>query len=332
MINLMTLEDNKISTDFSGYPVVFVGATGDGKTDSMNRYLRSVAPEGKVPLFIEFEDRYATIKNIRAQRVYSMTDILTIVSQLKNPKIRERFSGVVFDTADKFNNMVNKFVAENKEVTIVDDIGYGRGKKYVISAASVIDEIRNLGLPVHFCVQSYKTTDFNSGAIENRCKLDEPIKNQIFHDAFLVGMVSMDPRAKGNVNADRLITFKKTPENIELKDAWGLPDKMYVSEIKGNLEKLFNAKYDKTELVDAPALEEIKDEISFDEVKSRGMELGSILAENGYLNEATNVLKTTIGQNEDGSAKMFDDILPTQIDLAQVVVMKLEELKTSKGI
>lgn len=93
MINLMTLEDNKISTDFSGYPVVFVGATGDGKTDSMNRYLRSVAPEGKVPLFIEFEDRYATIKNIRAQRVYSMTDILTIVSQLKKPKDTRTFFG-----------------------------------------------------------------------------------------------------------------------------------------------------------------------------------------------------------------------------------------------
>lgn len=105
----MTLEENKISTDFSGYPVVFMGATGDGKTDSMNRYLRSVAPEGKVPLFIEFEDRYKTIKNIMAQRVYSMSDILTIVAQLKNPKVRERFSGVVFDTADKFNNMVNKY-------------------------------------------------------------------------------------------------------------------------------------------------------------------------------------------------------------------------------
>ena len=78
MINLMNLEDNKISTDLSGYPVVFMGATGDGKTDSLNRFLRSVAPDGKVPLFIEFEDRYKTIKNIRAQRVYSMTDVFTI--------------------------------------------------------------------------------------------------------------------------------------------------------------------------------------------------------------------------------------------------------------
>ena len=176
------------------------------------------------------------------------------------------------------------------------------------------------------------TTDFNSGAVEYRCKLDEPIKNQIFHDAFLVGMVSIDPKSKGNVNADRFITFKKTSERVELKDAWGLPEKMYVSQLKENIEKVFNSHYDKSELVDTPALEEIKNEVSFDEVKARGMELGSILAENGFLNEAMNVLKTTIGQNEDGSAKMFDDILPTQIDLAQVVVMKLEELKTSKGI
>ena len=332
MINLMNLEDNKISTDLSGYPVVFMGATGDGKTDSLNRFLRSVAPDGKVPLFIEFEDRYKTIKNIRAQRVYSMTDVFTIVSQLKNPKVRERFSGVVFDTADKFNNMVNKYIEEMKEVTIVEDIGYGKGKKYIASMANIVDDIRNLGLPVHFCVQSYKTTDFNSGAVEYRCKLDEPIKNQIFHDAFLVGMVSIDPKSKGDVNADRLITFKKTSERVELKDAWGLPEKMYVSQIKENIEKVFNNQYDKSDMVSTPALEEIKNEVSFDEVKARGMELGSILAENGFLNEAMNVLKTTIGQNEDGSAKMFDDILPTQIDLAQVVVMRLEELKASKGI
>ena len=332
MINLMTLEENKISTDFSGYPVVFMGETGDGKTDSLNRFLRSVAPEGKVPLFVMFEDRYKTIQNIMAVRVHSIPDVLAVASQLKNPKTRERFSCVVFDTADKFEEMASRYIASNKETEIIEDIGFARGKKYLSSVMGIVGEIRNLGLPVHFAVQSYKTTDFKTGAITYKCKLNEATKNQIFHDAFLVGMVSIDPKAKGNVNADRLITFKKTSEYIELKDTWGLPDKMYVSEIKGNLEKLFNAKYDKTELVDVPALEEIKNEVSFDEVKSRGMELGSILAENGYLNEAMNVLKTTIGQNEDGSAKMFDDILPTQIDLAQVVVMKLEELKTSKGI
>ena len=332
MINLMTLEENKISTDFSGYPVVFMGETGDGKTDSLNRFLRSVAPAGKVPLFVMFEDRYKTIQNIMAVRVHSIPDVLSVAAQLKNPKTRERFSCVVFDTADKFEEMASRYIASNKETEIIEDIGFSRGKKYLAGVMGIVGELRNLGLPVHFAVQSYKTVDFKTGAITYKCKLNEATKNQIFHDAFLVGMVSIDPKAKGNVNADRLITFKKTPEYIELKDTWGLPDKMYVSEIKGNLEKLFNTKYDKNELVTDPALEEIKNEVSFDDIKARGMELGSILAENGYLNEAMNILKTTIGQNEDGSAKMFDDILPTQIDLAQVVVMKLEDLKESKGI
>ena len=99
MIDLMNLQENKISTDFSGYPVVFMGETGDGKTDSLNRYLRSVAPNGKVPLFIMFEDRYKTIQNFIAQRVYSVPDIMTILSQLKNPKIRERFSLTLQETS-----------------------------------------------------------------------------------------------------------------------------------------------------------------------------------------------------------------------------------------
>ena len=86
MIDLLKLEENKISTDFSGYPVVFMGETGDGKTDSLNRYLRSVAPEGKVPLFVMFEDRYKTIQNIMAIRVHSIPDVLARGCRLCNQR------------------------------------------------------------------------------------------------------------------------------------------------------------------------------------------------------------------------------------------------------
>ena len=37
MINLLDLQPNKVSKDYSGYPVVFLGETGDVKTDSLNR-------------------------------------------------------------------------------------------------------------------------------------------------------------------------------------------------------------------------------------------------------------------------------------------------------
>ena len=326
MIDLLKLEENKVSTDFSGYPVVFLGATGDGKTDSMNRYLRSVAPEGKVPLFVELEDRYKAIPNLMAQRAYSIPDIVSIVNQLKNPKVRERFSCVVFDTMDKFEEMANRFIATNKEVEITEDIGFGKGKRYLNAQIGIITEIRNLGLSVNFTAQIYEKTDIINKKTTYQTKLNDVTKAQMFHDAFLVGIVKLDTKVKNPLDSDRLISFRKTDSYIDLKDTFGLPNEMHVADIKNELQKLFDKKYDASDLTTNQALEEVVETETFESVKQKGLDLGSVLAENGFLDEAVNVLKTNIGTNEDGSPKMFDALLPTQIDLAKVVVMKLEEL------
>lgn len=325
-INLLNLEENKVSTDFSGYPVVFMGATGDGKTDSLNRYLRSVSPKGKVPLFVMFEDRHKAINNIMAQRVYSIPEVLQIVGQLKNPKVREKFSGVVFDTIDKFEEMASRYHASNKEVEIIEDLTFGKGKRYLNSTIGIVSEIRNLGLPVHFTVQSYENTDIISKKTTVQTKLKDVTKAQIFHEAFLVGIVKQDLSQADPTHSDRLISFRKTDVFTELKDTFGLPEVMKITELKSNLEKLFEKKYDKKDLTTDAPLEEVKQDDNFDKIKERGMELGGMLAGAGHLEEAMNILKTNIGQNDDGSPKMFDSLIPSQIDLAKVVVIKLEEL------
>ena len=102
MINLLNLEANKVSTDLTQYPMVWMGETGDGKTYSMNKFLTEISPEGKKPLFIMFEDRHKKIPGIMAQRVHSIADVIAIVNQFSNPKVKEMFSCVVFDTIDKF--------------------------------------------------------------------------------------------------------------------------------------------------------------------------------------------------------------------------------------
>lgn len=332
MIDLLNLKENKVSTDFSGYPVVFLGTTGDGKTDSMNRYLRSVAPEGKVPLFVELEDRFKAIPNLMAQRAYSIPDIISIVSQLKNPKVRERFSCVVFDTMDKFEEMANRYIATNKEVEITEDIGFGKGKRYLNAQIGIITEIRNLGLPVNFTAQIYEKTDIISKKTTYQTKLNDVTKAQMFHDAFLVGVVKLDTKSKTPLESDRLISFRKTESYIDLKDTFGLPTEMYISNVKTELQKLFDKKYQASDLTTNHALEEIIETETFESVKTKGLELGSLLVENGFMEEAMNILKTNIGQNEDGSPKMFDCLLPTQIDLAKVVVMKLEDLSSKHGL
>lgn len=335
MINIFDIEDNKISTDLSGYPTVFMGKTGDGKTDSLNRYLRSVAPKGKVPLFLEFEDRYKAVKNLRAIRIYSMSDLLQVVAQLKNPKAKEVYSGIVFDTADKFEDMVNKYIATNKEVEITEDIGFGKGKRYLNGQIGIIQEIRNLGFPVHFTIQLFEKSDIISKKTWYQTNLNSVTKDKIFSDAFLVGSVTLDKKAKDPLNSDRLVSFLATSEYPELKDGFaGLPKSMHVMELKDEMTKLFNQKYDADDLVNTEVMEVIEEKDKFSDVIEKGKDLGNKLMNAGYTNDAINVLKTNLGvvEEEGNRVRNFTDLIENQIDLAKVVVLELQKLVDKYGI
>lgn len=327
MIDLMNLEENKVSVDLNGYSMVFEGETGDGKTYSVNKFLREIAPEGKVPLFIMLEDRYKAIPNIMAIRVYSVSDIISAYNQLKNPAIRNKFSCVVIDTADKLEELNNRYIASQKGVEITEDIGYGRGKRYLNGRMGIIADIRNLGLPVHFIAQLYKKVDINTNKTTYQTKLNDVTKAQIFHDAFLVGRIYMDNKSKDPLNSDRMISFKKTSEFVELKDGFGLPPQMYMGDLKKNLEAVFENKFDASQLTQDKVLEEVAINTveDFEKIIARGNELGQKLFENGYGNDATQVLKVNLSLGED-DMKTLSDLVPSQIDVAKVVVMQLEDL------
>ena len=327
MIDLMNLQENKVSVDLNGYSMVFEGETGDGKTYSVNKFLREIAPEGKVPLFIMLEDRYKAIPNIMAIRAYSVSDIISIYNQLKNPAIRHKFSCVVVDTADKLEELNNRYIASQKGVEITEDIGYGKGKRYLNGRMGIIADIRNLGLPVHFIAQLYKKTDINTNKTTYQTKLNDVTKAQIFHDAFLVGRIYMDNKSKDPLNSDRMISFKKTNEFVELKDGFGLPAQMYMGELKKNLETVFENKFDASQLTEDKVLEEVAlDTVEdFEKIIAKGNELGQKLFENGYGNDATQVLKVNLSLGED-DMKTLSDLVPSQIDVAKVVVMQLEDL------
>jgi hypothetical protein len=327
MIDLMNLEENKVSVDLNGYSMVFEGETGDGKTYSVNKFLREIAPEGKVPLFIMLEDRYKAIPNIMAIRVYSVPDMISVYNQLNNPVIRNKFSCVVIDTADKLEELNNRYIANQKDVKITEDIGYGRGKRYLNGRMGIIADIRNLGLPVHFIAQLYKKSDINTGKTTYQTKLNDVTKAQIFHDAFLVGRIYMDNKSKDPLNSDRMISFKKTSEFVELKDGFGLPPQMYMGDLKKNLEAVFENKFDASQLTQDKVLEEVAIDTveDFKKIIARGNELGQKLFENGYGNDATHVLKVNLSLGED-DMKTLSDLVPSQIDVAKVVVMQLEDL------
>lgn len=317
--NLLDLTPNKVSVDLTQYSTVLMGDTGVGKTTTLMNFLKELVPD-KEPFFLEFEDRFQNIPGIMAVKIDTMSDFKSVIGQLRNPALKEKFSCIVIDTLDKYEEFCERYVLENRDAEILKDVGgYGEGSLRFKSALRNIGVIQSLGYTVHFIAQSSHSKDFDTKKESDSLKLNKNTFSYCREAAFLVGYMYAD--AKG----ERFITFKKSDKYPDLKDTFGLPDKVNVKDLKSVWTKAVedlggdfttNEKtIDKTTPVE-----------DFEAIKSKGIELGGLLASNGHLAEATAVLQKNLGLDENGNVKMFDTLRDTQLDLTKVIVMELEEL------
>lgn len=323
-INLLDLQPNKVSVDLTQYSMVWMGDTGVGKTTTLMNFLKSLYPD-KQPLFLEFEDRFQNIPGIMAVKIDTMSDLKSVIGQLRNPEFKKRFSCIVIDTLDKFEESCERYVLENRDAEILKDVGgYGEGSLRFKSALRNIGVIQSLGYTVHFIAQSTHSKDFDTKKESDALKLNKNTFSYCREAAYLVGYMFKD-------KDERFITFKKTDKYPDLKDTFGLPDKINVKDLKNAWTKAVedlggdfttNEKtIDKTTPVE-----------NFEAIKAKGIELGGLLASNGHLAEATAVLQRNLGLDDNGNVKMFDTLRDTQLDLTKVIVMELEELIKKFGI
>ena len=317
--NLLDLTPNKVSIDLTQYSTVLMGDTGVGKTTTLMKFLKELIPD-KEPFFLEFEDRFQNIPGIMAVKIDTMSDFKSVIGQLKNPVLKEKFSCIVIDTLDKYEEFCERYVLENRDAEILKDVGgYGEGALRFKSALRNIGVIQSLGYTVHFIAQSSHSKDFDTKKESDSLYLNKNTFSYCREAAFLVGYMYTD------VKGERFITFKKSDKYPDLKDTFGLPDKINVKDLKSvwtkAVEGLGKDFITKEKTIDKTAPVE-----DFESIKSRGVELGGLLASNGHLAEATAILQKNLGLDENGNVKMFDTLRDTQLDLTKVIVMELEEL------
>lgn len=318
MINLLDLQPNKVSVDLTQYSMIWMGDTGVGKTTTLMNFLKSLYPD-KQPLFLEFEDRFQNIPRIMAVKIDTMSDLKSVIGQLRNPEFKKRFSCIVIDTLDKFEESCERYVLENRDAEILKDVGaFGEGSLRFKSALRNIGIIQSLGYTVHFIAQSTHSKDFDTKKESDSLKLNKNTFSYCREAAYLVGYMYKE-------KDERFITFKKTDKYPDLKDTFGLPDKINVNDLKKSwtkaVEDLGGDFTTKEKTIDKTVPVE-----DFDAIKTKGIELGGLLASNGHLAEATAVLQRNLGLDDNGNVKMFDSLRDTQIDLTKVIVMELEEL------
>ena len=323
--NLLDLTPNKVSVDLTQYSTVLMGDTGVGKTTTLMKFLKELVPD-KEPFFLEFEDRFQIIPGIMAVKIDTMSDFKSVIGQLRNPALKEKFSCIVIDTLDKYEEFCERYVLENRDAEILKDVGaFGEGSLRFKSALRNIGVIQSLGYTVHFIAQSSHSKDFDTKKESDALKLNKNTFSYCREAAFLVGYMYAD--AKG----ERFITFKKSDKYPDLKDTFGLPEKINVKDLKSvwtkAVEDLGGDFTTKEKTIDKTAPVE-----DFEAIKAKGVELGGLLASNGHLAEATAVLQKNLGLDDNGNVKMFDTLRDTQLDLTKVIVMELEELIEKFGI
>ena len=325
IVNLLDLTPNKVSVDLTQYSTVLMGDTGVGKTTTLMKFLKELVPD-KEPFFLEFEDRFQNIPGIMAVKIDTMSDFKSVIGQLRNPALKEKFSCIVIDTLDKYEEFCERYVLENRDAEILKDVGaFGEGSLRFKSALRNIGVIQSLGYTVHFIAQSSHSKDFDTKKESDALKLNKNTFSYCREAAFLVGYMYAD--AKG----ERFITFKKSDKYPDLKDTFGLPEKINVKDLKSvwtkAVEDLGGDFTTKEKTIDKTAPVE-----DFEAIKAKGVELGGLLASNGHLAEATAVLQKNLGLDDNGNVKMFDTLRDTQLDLTKVIVMELEELIQKFGI
>lgn len=105
--------------DLTQYSMVWMGDTGVGKTTTLMNFLKSLYPD-KQPLFLEFEDRFQNIPGIMAVKIDTMADLKSVIGQLRNPEFKKRFSCIVIDTLDKFEESCERYVLEKDDSELPD--------------------------------------------------------------------------------------------------------------------------------------------------------------------------------------------------------------------
>ena len=316
--NLLDLQPNKVSVDLTQYSMIWMGDTGVGKTTTLMKFLKELTPD-KEPFFLEFENRFENIPGIMAQKIDTMSDFMSVIGQLNNPVLKERFSCIVVDTLDKYEEFCERYVTQNRDAEILKDVGaFGEGTQRYRAALRNIGVIQSMGYTVHEIAQSSHTKDFTTNKESDGLKLNKNTFSYCREAAYLVGYMWEE---KG----ERYITFKKTSKYPDLKDTFNLPDKINVKDLKKvwtkAVEDLGGDFTTKEKTIDKTSPVE-----DFEAIKAKGIELGGLLASNNHLAEATAVLQKHLGLDDNGNVKMFDTLRDTQLDLTKVIVMELEEL------
>lgn len=153
MINLLEIEPVKASTDLSSYTSFIYGVPKVGKTTFVHDLY------GEKVLFVATEKRHKVLVGAHVQYVSSWSDYVTILNQLRNPKLKERYDVICIDTVENLYEMLEKYILSQFGITEFGQAEWGKDwRKLKQSWKDGLTQIEKMGYTPVFVSHATQNT------------------------------------------------------------------------------------------------------------------------------------------------------------------------------
>lgn len=95
-------------------------------------------------LLLAFERGFNALNNVMAQNINKWSEFKTILKQLKDPKVQEKFETVIIDTCDIAWDLCEKHICQREGVDKIGDIPFGGG--YAATKKEFDETLRSIPL------------------------------------------------------------------------------------------------------------------------------------------------------------------------------------------
>lgn len=124
--SLLDIKPHKVSRDLRGYSIMFYGEPKSGKTTISSRFPGA--------LVLAFEKGYNAIAGIMAKPMNTWGDLKKVLTELKDPEVKEVFQTIVIDTADIAYGLCEKYICSRESdakntYEQISDLPFGKGYK-----------------------------------------------------------------------------------------------------------------------------------------------------------------------------------------------------------
>ena len=148
-MGLLDIKPHVVSRDLTGYSVLLFGSPKSGKTTTATRFPGA--------LLMAFEKGYSAIPGVMAQDINSWGEFKKVLTELKDPAVKEVYKNVIIDTADIAYSFCEKYVCNREGVDTIGDLAYGKG--YALVGTEFDEAIRKIISYGYGCILISHATD-----------------------------------------------------------------------------------------------------------------------------------------------------------------------------